>query len=56
MTETVLSIADITASEVSLNNTVISLINVDSGHGFSDSLEQKLRHFFGRWISRCNGH
>ena len=45
MTETVLSIADITASEVSLNNTVISLINVDSGHGFSDSLEQKLRHF-----------
>jgi len=45
-TDTVLNISDITASEVLLNDTVISLINLTKEHGFSHDSEVDLRHYF----------
>ena len=39
-----LNIVDIIASEVTLNNNSISLINLDDNYGFNDDLEKDFRH------------
>lgn len=45
-TETIIDLADIVSSEVQLNENSISLINHETGHGFSDDKEQDLRAIF----------
>jgi len=39
-----LNIVDITTSKVTLNNTIISLINLNERYGFNDDLEHDFRH------------
>lgn len=45
-TDTVLNITDIITSEITLNNSVICLINNNNRHGFNEALERDLRHYF----------